>query len=119
MTKKKRGYNVENEAHFNLRFIYIESQYFLGSSYAWENHRDLKADNVVPMEIAAKIEDKIRAGERFVVYLVVPLYPEGDPEGKVVQEILYWQWNTLTMMYARIGKWNTLGSFNVYARIGK
>ena len=56
------------------------------------------------MEIVAKIEDKIRAGERFAVYVVIPLFPEGDPESVTMQEILYWQWNTFTMMYARIGK---------------
>ena len=43
------------------------------------------------MELALKIVSKIRAKERFAVYIVIPLWPEGDPKSAAVQEILYWQ----------------------------
>lgn len=43
------------------------------------------------MELALKIASKIRARERFAVYIVIPLWPEGDPKSGPVQEILYWQ----------------------------
>lgn len=43
------------------------------------------------MELALKIVSKIRAKERFAVYVVIPLWPEGDPKSGPVQEILYWQ----------------------------
>ena len=49
------------------------------------------ADNLIPMELALKIASKIRANERFAVYIVLPLWPEGDPKSAAVQEILYWQ----------------------------
>ncbi|CAL5414489.1 unnamed protein product [Camellia sinensis] len=39
-------------------FIYIENQYFLGSSYNWTNHRDLGAKNLIRMETALKIANK-------------------------------------------------------------
>ncbi|WJX30269.1 Phospholipase D gamma 2 [Trifolium repens] len=37
------------------KFIYIENQYFLGSSYNWDSYKDLSANNLIPMEIALKI----------------------------------------------------------------
>lgn len=49
------------------------------------------ADNLIPMELALKIASKIRAGERFAVYVVIPMWPEGVPSSATVQEILYWQ----------------------------
>ncbi|KAK9948329.1 hypothetical protein M0R45_003910 [Rubus argutus] len=80
-------------------FIYIENQYFLGSSYAWPDYKNAGADNLIPMELALKITSKIRANERFAVYIVLPMWPEGDPKTNAMQEILYWQSQTMQMMY--------------------
>ncbi|KAG5248481.1 phospholipase delta [Salix suchowensis] len=80
-------------------FIYIENQYFLGSSYYWPSYKNAGADNLVPMELALKIAGKIRANERFSVYIVIPMWPEGVPTSAPVQEILYWQGQTMAMMY--------------------
>ncbi|XP_015878934.3 phospholipase D delta [Ziziphus jujuba] len=80
-------------------FIYIENQYFIGSSYDWPTYKNAGADNVVPMELALKIAEKIRLSERFSVYIVIPMWPEGVPSSAAVQEILFWQWQTMTMMY--------------------
>lgn len=49
------------------------------------------ADNLIPMELALKVASKIRAGERFAVYVVIPMWPEGVPSAASVQEILFWQ----------------------------
>lgn len=43
------------------------------------------------MELALKIASKIRAKERFSVYVVIPMWPEGKPDSPSVQEILNWQ----------------------------
>jgi phospholipase D1/2 len=43
------------------------------------------------MELALKIASKIRAKERFAVYVVIPMWPEGVPTSASVQEILFWQ----------------------------
>ena len=56
------------------------------------------------MEIANKVCEKISAGERFAVYIVIPLFPEGDPASQAIQEILWWQYSTMKMMYARVGE---------------
>lgn len=69
--------------HFLLFLIY-----FCCMSYAG-------ADNLIPMELALKIASKIRANERFAVYVVLPMWPEGDPKSEVMQEILYWQVRSL------------------------
>jgi len=43
------------------------------------------------MELALKVASKIRAHERFAVYVVIPMWPEGVPTTASVQEILFWQ----------------------------
>lgn len=87
-------------------FIYIENQYFLGSSFAWAadgiKPEDIGASHVIPRELSLKIADKIANGERFTVYVVVPMWPEGIPESASVQAILDWQRRTMEMMYKDI-----------------
>ncbi|CAA7017338.1 unnamed protein product [Microthlaspi erraticum] len=83
-------------------FIYMENQYFIGSSYNWNAHKDIGANNLIPMEIALKIAEKIKANERFAAYIVIPMWPEGVPTGAATQRILYWQNKTMQMMYGTI-----------------
>ena len=49
------------------------------------------AEHLIPMELTLKIISKIRANERFAVYIVIPMWPEGAPSSASVQEILFWQ----------------------------
>nr|XP_043632536.1 phospholipase D delta [Erigeron canadensis] len=84
-------------------FIYIENQYFIGSSYGW-SYENAGADNLIPMELAQKIASKIRNNERFAVYVVIPMWPEGIPTTATVQEILYWQSQTMQMMYSVVAE---------------
>ncbi|KAI9103642.1 hypothetical protein K1719_023265 [Acacia pycnantha] len=81
------------------RFIYIENQYFLGSSFHWPTYKTAGAHNLIPMVLALKIASKINAKERFVVDIVIPMWPEGHPSSAPVQEILFWQGQTMSMMY--------------------
>ncbi|KAL0686005.1 hypothetical protein Bca4012_052853 [Brassica carinata] len=87
-------------------FIYIENQYFLGSSFGWSsrdvNINEINALHLIPKEISLKIVSKIEAGERFSVYVVIPLWPEGKPGSASVQAILDWQRRTMEMMYTDI-----------------
>ncbi|CAH9075714.1 unnamed protein product [Cuscuta epithymum] len=84
-------------------FIYIENQYFLGSCFGWDADdikvEDIGATHLVCKELSLKIASKIEAGERFTVYVVVPMWPEGIPESASVQAILDWQRRTMSMMY--------------------
>ena len=43
------------------------------------------------MEITLKIAEKIRARERFVAYIVIPMWLEGNLTGAATQRILFWQ----------------------------
>jgi len=81
------------------RFVYVENQYFIGGSYAWPSYRNSGACNLVPMEIALKVASKVRAGEPFTAYVVMPMWPEGNPGSGPAQEILFWQNQTMEMMY--------------------
>lgn len=56
------------------------------------------------MEIALKIANKIKQKERFSVYIVIPMWPEGVPSSIATQRILFWQFKTMQMMYATIYK---------------
>ena len=49
------------------------------------------ANNLIPIEIALKIVNKIKANERFCAYIIIPMWPEGVPTSTPIQRILYWQ----------------------------
>lgn len=59
-------------------FIYIENQYFMGSAYEWSDDCSVLCNHTIPAEIAAKIRNKMFAGERFTAYVVIPMWPEGN-----------------------------------------
>lgn len=40
------------------------------------------AENLIPIELAIKIARKIKARERFAAYIVIPMWPEGNPTTK-------------------------------------
>ncbi|KAG6545000.1 hypothetical protein Mapa_013692 [Marchantia paleacea] len=86
-------------------FLFIENQYFIGSSYGWKDLPDwhTAAPHLIPMEIALKIVSKIRAGEHFCCYVIVPMMPDGAPDGPSVQDILHHVKETMQMMYQMIG----------------
>ena len=85
-------------------FIYIESQYFLGSSHMWrdKNDRKVKCNNLIAAELTYKICDKIINGEPFACYILLPMWCEGLPDGGPNQEILFWQWSTINAMYLKV-----------------
>ena len=85
-------------------FIYMENQYFLGSAYSWAGDRDTVAMHTIPREIAQRIVDKIESGSKFKAYILVPMFPEGDPSSGPIQEILFWQYRTMESMYMRVAK---------------
>merc|ERR1712007_363133 len=85
------------------RFIYIENQYFLGSSHWWSgmqfNSARSLCTHLLPVELAQKIASKIKAKEPFHVYINIPMWPEGIPESATIQEILHWQFKSVSAMY--------------------
>lgn len=86
------------------RFIYIENQYFIGGCRLWDKDQHCGCRNLIPIEIALKVVNKIKEKERFAVYIVMPMWPEGAPESEVVHDILHWTRETMSMMYKLIGE---------------
>mmetsp|Transcript_27391 Transcript_27391/g.76542 ORF Transcript_27391/g.76542 Transcript_27391/m.76542 type:complete len:576 (+) Transcript_27391:41-1768(+) len=86
------------------RFVFIENQYFQGSSYFWNAKVNPKAHNLIPLAITNKIVNKIHAGEPYAAYIIVPMFPEGEPATIGMQAMLHWQFYTVSMMYDRIAK---------------
>lgn len=94
-------HNIRSAKHF----IFLENQYFLGSSHLWDSgQRGGFASNLIAIELAEKICAKIRANERFAVYVNIPLFPEGSPDSGAVQEILSHQRKTVNLITSRIAK---------------
>lgn len=117
-------HNIRSAKHF----IYIENQYFLGSSHLWASgQRGGFAPHLIAIELAEKICAKIRANERFAVYVNIPLYPEGPPDSGAVQEILSHQRKTVELITSRIAKCiadtgsdTTIGDwFNVFCLVNR
>lgn len=78
-----------------------------GSSHVWDQSSKQRggfSSHLIAIELAEKICAKIRAGQRFVVYLIVPMYPEGPPDSVAVQEILAHQRKTVSVITTRIRK---------------
>ena len=109
---RKQGRLVDNsiaQAYIQMirnaeHFIYIENQYFLGSAFAWKTENDVNANHLIPMEITMKIVEKIKAKQPFCAYILIPMFPEGDPSSGPSQEILFWQYRTMQSMYHTIVK---------------
>lgn len=106
----KKGRSIDRSIHHAYvhytraanRFIYIEQQYFVGSSNQWleDGHKD--ATNLIPNEIALKIVHGILSGNYFRAYIVIPMFPEGVPSDSVIQKILKFQRKTVEMMMRKI-----------------
>merc|ERR1719447_1110500 len=76
----------------------------MGSAYEWDSDSQTLCNHTIPAEIVAKIVNKIASGERFMAYIMIPMWPEGDPTSAPMQAILHWQKRTMEMMYREVGK---------------
>ncbi|KAH3743817.1 Phospholipase D gamma 1 [Pelomyxa schiedti] len=85
-------------------FLYIENQYFLGSAHNWVLPNAVPCCNHIPWEITKRIISSIETRRPFRVFVVIPLFPEGNPETAALQEILHWEYKTMHMMYHNIAK---------------
>ncbi|ROT65057.1 Phospholipase [Penaeus vannamei] len=98
-------------------FLYIESQYFAGSSVHWDcetwdvgdrifNIID-NAVNTVPYEIIKRIIQKIRLRQQFCVYVVMSMLPDIEYENLlylIMADSTYICSMTIRMMYHKIGE---------------
>jgi phospholipase D1/2 len=75
------------------RFIYIENQYFMGASAQWG-----RAENDLPAHLVDRILKRAEAKAPFHVYIVMPMFPEGDPQAGDNREVRLNQWLTMQRM---------------------
>ncbi|KAG2382828.1 hypothetical protein C9374_004795 [Naegleria lovaniensis] len=76
---------IEEAQHY----IYIENQFFIGGTAGGY------VRNAVPLFIARKVIDKMKRGEVFRVYIVMPVHPEGDIAVNSVQQLMKYQYKTI------------------------
>eukprot|EP00755_Sulcionema_specki_P004855 Sspe_Gene.31196::Locus_15396_Transcript_1_1_Confidence_1.000_Length_2453::g.31196::m.31196/K01115/PLD1_2; phospholipase D1/2 len=87
------------------RFIFIENQYFIGSSKLWrEGRTGCTPVNKIPMVIVNRAKRAIAEGRDWCAYIITPMFPEGIPDAGVTQEIIHFQYRTMEMMYHEIAK---------------
>ena len=107
---EKKGRLVDRSIELSLihhirrakHFIYIETQYFMGSSHMWSKDQTVKCRNLLAAEITLKIINKIQRGERFVAYILLPMWNEGVTETAPIQEVIYWEHATIEAMHVKI-----------------
>ncbi|GJV28903.1 phospholipase D alpha 1 [Tanacetum coccineum] len=63
---------------------------------------DRKLIQAIEARVGTKTIINTSGPEKFTVYVVVPMWPEGIPESASVQAILDWQRRTMEMMYKDI-----------------
>jgi phospholipase D1/2 len=109
---QKKGRLVDTSIHnTNIHYIrrakhsiYIESQYFMGSSFMWSKDSDVKCGNMIAAELTLKICQKIAAREPFTVYILLPMWMEGKPAAEATQGLLHWQRVTIEAMHQEVQK---------------
>jgi phospholipase D1/2 len=85
------------------RFIYIETQYLIGSGSSWQDARSSVA-NQVPNTIVEKIVNRIEHDKPFHAYLVIPMFPEGAPLSSAAICQRNFEFNTMRFMAESVAR---------------
>jgi phospholipase D1/2 len=95
------------------RFIYIETQYLIGSGEHWNRP---SVQNRIPVAIVQRILQRWKRKLPFHTYIVLPMFPEGDPTSASVIAQRQFQWATIGYMISTLvkemgNKWRDYLSF--------
>lgn len=77
------------------KFVYLETQYFIGSGKHWNFTSRSSVKNTIQEALVQRIQAKVTAKEPFHVYLIIPMFPEGNPSGSALQAQRDFQWNSI------------------------
>jgi phospholipase D1/2 len=80
------------------RFIYIETQYLIGSGDRWKPQPRATVANQIPALVVDKIKQRIELDRDFHAYLVIPMFPEGNPLGSVAPAQRSFEFKTMRFM---------------------
>lgn len=106
------------------RFIYIETQYLIGSGKCWNGQFGGPRKTVcnrIPETIVSRIVARHKEGKPFHVYVVLPMFPEGDPNSSGALAQRRFGWATIAAMVTRLRAqvgdvWKSYLSFYFLAR---
>ncbi len=73
------------------RFVYIESQYFIGAGVAYAK----SVNNKIPKTIVKRVLQMIENKKPFHVYVVIPMYPEGNPDEGALRVVREYEASTM------------------------
>jgi phospholipase D1/2 len=82
-------------------FIYIENQYLLGSGDKW-GAPEIKND--IPVRIVNRILERAAAKVPFHVYIVMPMFPEGEPASDPMRKLRRFEYETFKWMVGELDK---------------
>ncbi len=101
------------------KFVYIETQFFIGSGKQW-TRRDEKRPNVanqIPDALARRILEHASLGRPFHVYILLPMFPEGDPSAHGgAQNQRDFQWRSIEHIVRTVQEGT--GDWTKYVTIG-
>lgn len=76
-------------------YIYIETQFLISSGNGWG--RPTVGNDVVNQLVTRAVE-KAKINESFHIYIVIPMFPEGDPSSGSNCAQRQFQWNTIAYL---------------------
>lgn len=77
------------------RFIYIETQYLIGSGARWGRP---SVANDLEQRIVERTAQRIREGLPFHTYVIMPMFPEGPPTSVAAVAQRQFEWETMQYM---------------------
>ena len=94
-----------NAIRVSKKFLYLENQYFMGSSTQWPTDCNV-CTNSIPQAITEKIIEMAKLGLDYRVYIVTPLFPDGieSLQQYDMKIIIQYQLRTMDYMYKAVAK---------------
>lgn len=103
-------------------YIYLETQYFIGSGNYWASSwaypKRPGISNKVPEALIQRILHKAQAQEPFHVYLIIPMFPEGDPTEHANQTQRTFQWRTINHIIMNLAQSEYVEDWRQYFTVG-
>ncbi len=98
------------------KYIYIETQYLISSGQYWNGPLSSVA-NQIAHRIVERVKYHKSNGNRFHVYVIIPMFPEGVPDSAAPKAQRLIEWKTMDYMARGIGDdWQNYLSFFFLAK---
>ncbi len=81
------------------KYIYIETQYFITGGSMWGRST---VGNPLALNLGNRAGAKGKADQPFHIYLVIPMFPEGDPNSAANKAQRQFQWKSIRAMAKRM-----------------